>query len=491
MEEIVIAELDPAIAMDGAGVLPVSVVDPESSSGVASYPAADEAGTARRFSGLEIGTLESTALRATVWTVVSYGAAQALRLANSLILTHLLAPEAFGQVTLVMTLIVGITMLSDIGLRPSVIQSARGDDPRFLNTAWTLQVLQGLGLWVVALAMTWPASMFYHDAKMRLVLPALALSMAVTGFNSTNLLSLSRHMGVRRLFFIDFSAQILSLVATVAWAFYAPSVWALVGGSLISNVYRLALSHTRLAPGIRNRLLWDRESLKDILHFGKWIFLGTAFYFFASQSDRLILGRLVSLTMLGVYGIAFQISDVPRSMIGAFSEKVGYPFISKIIHLPLAEFRAQFLRYRLYVLLIGALLLSSMVVWGDLLIHKLYRPSYGAAAWMVPVLAAGLWHTLLYQTTRPVLFSLGKSKYNAVGNGVYCLTMVLSIPLAFHFFGLLGAVIAVAAGDFPLYLVFLFGAEREGVRPLRQDLQLTTAFLMMLGIGFGLRHAFR
>ena len=50
--------------------------------------------------------LESTALTATLWTVITYGAQQGLRLANSLILTHLLAPAAFGQVTLVMTLIV-------------------------------------------------------------------------------------------------------------------------------------------------------------------------------------------------------------------------------------------------------------------------------------------------------------------------------------------------------------------------------------------------
>ncbi len=132
-----------------------------------------------------------------------------------------------------------------------------------------------------------------------------------------------------------------------------------------------------------------------------------------------------------------------------------------------------------------------MVVWGNLLVLKLYKPAYADAAWMVPILAAGLWHTLLYQTTSPVLFSLGKSKYNAVGNAVYCVTMLAAIPAAFHYFGLLGAVIAVAAGDFPLYLVFLFGAQREGVRPLKQDLRLTAAFLSILGFSFLLRHAFR
>ncbi len=297
----------------------------------------------------EMSGLESTALRATLWTVVSYGAAQALRLGNSLLLTRLLVPAAFGQMTLVTTLIVGITLLSDIGLGPSVIQSARGDDRRFLNTAWTLQVLRGCGLWCVALLLAWPAARFYHDRTLLAVLPVLSLGMLVGGFNSTNLLTLSRHMGVRRLFAIEFSTQIVALVVTVAWAYYYPSVWALVGGNMVSNLYRLALSHSsRMVPGIRNRFTWDAESLKDILHFGKWIFLGTAFYFFASQADRLILGKYVSLSVLGVYGIAFALSDIPRSVIGAFAQKVGYPFIAKIIHLPMAEFRGQYLRYRMY-----------------------------------------------------------------------------------------------------------------------------------------------
>jgi len=440
---------------------------------------------------IEMEVLESRALRATLWTVVSYGAAQSLRVVNSLVLTRLLVPSAFGQMTLVTTVIVGITLLSDIGLGPSIIQSARGDDPRFLNTAWTLQVIRGTVMWMVALLLSWPAARFYHDPTLLKVLPVLALSMILTGFNSTNLLTLSRHMSVRRLFAIDFSTQVVALLVTVAWAYRWPSIWALVGGNLASSLYRLTLSHrASIVPGIRNRFLWDKESLSNILHFGKWIFLGTAFFFFASQADRLILGKVVSLSVLGVYGIAFSLSDIPRSVIGAFSSKVGYPFIAKIIHLPLAEFRAQYLRYRVFALLIGAFLLSLMVVFGDQLVLRLYKPAYADGAWMVPILALGLWHTLLYQTTNPVLFSLGKSKYNAMGNAAYCAAVLIGIPVAFHFYGLLGAVIAVAAGDFPLYLVIQSGAVREGIRPLKQDLQMTSAFVALLVLEFGLRKAF-
>jgi O-antigen/teichoic acid export membrane protein len=439
----------------------------------------------------EFAALENRALHATVWTIISYGSSQCLRVVNSLILTHLLLPTAFGEMTLVTTVIVGMTMLSDIGLEPSVIQSPRGDDPRFLNTAWTLQSIRGCILWTIALALAWPAAHFYRDPRLLFVLPVLALSTLISGLFSINLLSLARHMSVRRLFAIEFSTQIFVLIVTVSCALHFRNVWALVIGNVAGSLYKLALSYQpRITPGIRPRFLWDDASMKEIIHFGKWIFLGTAFWFFASQSDRLILGKLVPLSILGVYGIAFSISDIPRAVIYAFSQKVGYPFISRIIHLPMAEFRASFLRYRMYALMAGGFCLSLMVSWGGWVALKVYPARYADAGWMIPVLALGLWHTLLYQTSAPVLFSLGKSKYTAVGNGYYCAAILLGIPTAFHFFGLLGAVIAVAAGDFPLYVVVQFGATREGVRPLRQDLFLTLAFLSTLAVEFALKRAF-
>jgi O-antigen/teichoic acid export membrane protein len=222
------------------------------------------------------------------------------------------------------------------------------------------------------------------------------------------------------------------------------------------------------------------ESLHNIVHFGRWIMVATAFTFFATQADKLILGRLISLSILGIYGLAYQLSDIPRAIILALGGRVAYPFIAKIIHQPIDQFRAVFLRYRFFALLAGAVMLSIMVNWGGLLILHLYDHRYREAAWMIPILALGLWQTLLYQTTYPALLSFGKPKYNAFGNAAYCITIVTAIPIVFHFFGMFGAVIAVAAGDFPLYLAIQFGLTRQGVRPWRQDLNMTAVFLSMV-----------
>ncbi len=282
-----------------------------------------------------------------------------LRVVSSLVLTRLLAPAYFGEITLVTTLITGITLLSDIGLAPSVIQSPRGDEPVFLNTAWTVQIWRGVFLWLIAVALSWPMANFYHDSKLRLLLPVLALTMLISSFNGTSLLTLSRHMGVGRLFAIDGSTALVALVVTIVWAYLYPSVWAIVGGQLVSNLYRLCLSHLHaVAPGIQNSFSWDKQSVHDIVHFGKWIMVTTGFYFFASQADKLVLGRLITLAALGVYGLAYQLSDIPRQIMLALGSRVAYPFIAKVIHRPAEEFETQFLRYRGFALLGGAVMIA-------------------------------------------------------------------------------------------------------------------------------------
>ena len=432
--------------------------------------------------------LESTAIRATFWTVIDYGCSMALRVVNSLVLTRLLMPESFGLMTLVTTLVVGISLISDIGLGPSVIQNPRGDEPALLNTVWTLQVLRGLGIFTVSLMLAWPMALIYHEPRLLALIPALGMNVVITSFNSTNLLSMSRHMGVRRVFMLDISTQVFTLLVTSGLALIYRSVWALVVGAILSSIFRLVFSfYRRLIPGIRNSFCMDKESLHGLVHFGKWILLSTAFYFFASQADRLILGKLISFSLLGVYGIAYSVSDIPRAIIYAFSNRVGFPFIAKMVHLPIAEFRKVFLQYRLRTLLVGAVMLCLMVHLGGILVTTMYDRRYHEASWMVPVLALGLWHTTMYATTMPALLSLGKSQYQAIGNAAYCVAVVIAIPLAFHFNGMFGAVVAVAAGDLPFYFVLVAAASREGVSTWRQDLQATGVFLALLVLGLAIR----
>ncbi len=66
-------------------------------------------------------------------------------------MARLLMPEIFGVMLIATTVSVVLHLLSDVGLRQNIVQSPRGDDPVFLNTAWTVQILRGVVLFASTL----------------------------------------------------------------------------------------------------------------------------------------------------------------------------------------------------------------------------------------------------------------------------------------------------------------------------------------------------
>ena len=432
--------------------------------------------------------LEKQALKGTVYIIGYYGVAMALRMVSSVIFSRLFSPEFFGVMTLLTTVLVGLNLFSHIGLGDSIIQSPRGDEPLFLNTAWSLGVLRGVGLWVMTVLLAWPVARFYHEPRMFALFPVLGFGCVIGGVASPSLLTLSRHLGVGKTSLLDLLGQVVNFVVTLIWALIDPSLWALVGGRMVSDAVRTVISYF-IMPELRPRFVLDKECVRSLLHFGKWILIGTALTFLATQSDRLILGKLISIEALGVYGIAFSLSDMPRQIIAMFCTRVGYPFIARFAQQPRYEYRSIFLKYRMPVLAVGGLGLVLVISIGDQLVLHLYDHRYHAASWMVGVLAVGLWHTMLYSTLSPAILALSKAHYNAAANLVYCICLFTLIPVGFHFFGILGAVAAVAFGDLPVYFVVLYAAYRERVGTLLQDALMTVAFVTTLAGALVLRAA--
>jgi len=436
--------------------------------------------------------LESRALKGTYFIVGYYGFALGLRMLSSIVLTHLFAPELFGLITLTTTVIIGLNLFSHLGLEDSIIQNPRGEDEVFVNTAWTIQVMRGLGLWLLTLVLAWPVAHFYREPRMLWLLPILGFSCVITGFGSPSQLMLSRNMDVAKMSVLELAPQLILFVIAAVWARFQPVIWALLVGRIVSELIRLWMSYKILGKGMRPRFVMDKDSLRSLMNFGRWILIGTALTFLASQSDKMILGKLTTLQELGVYGIAFSLSDLPRQIIQMFSAKVGFPFIARFSHHPRPEFRRVLIKYRAMVLAVGAVMLTITICTGDIFIRHVYDKRYQDAAWMVGIFAIGLWHTLLYNTITPAIMSLQKAHYNALANLFYCIALFVLLPLGYTYMGLgiIGAVAAVAISDLPVYFVNVYASYRQGVGMLRQDGVMTLFFVATLIAGLAIRHAF-
>jgi O-antigen/teichoic acid export membrane protein len=435
----------------------------------------------------DASSIKSLAVRGAVWTVLGFGASNLLRFGSNLILTRLLVPELFGLIGLVYVFISGLHMFSDVGLNVSIIQNKRGDERAFLNTAWTIQVMRGVLLWVICLFLAYPASLIYHEPKLVWLVPIVGLNTIIAGFNCTAIISLNRHLAVKQLALFELSGQLVTVVVTILWAYFSPTVWAMVAGGLASGLYQLMLSHW-LGRGEGNWFTWNKSAARELLSFGVWIFISTALTFFAEQADRLILGRLLGFTMLGIYGIALTFADVPRAVTLALNGKVLMPALSKMIDLPRPVIRDKLNRKRKLILAAIVPVVAIMVSFGDFVITTLYDQRYEQAAWMLPILSLGIWPRLLANTNEPVLMALGKPQYNAAANLTRFMSTVLGIWIGYSLFGLVGAVIGVALNDLFCYLAINYGLWKEKLGNIKQDLLATGILLSALMLLIGLRY---
>jgi O-antigen/teichoic acid export membrane protein len=422
--------------------------------------------------------------------MAGYGASQAVRLLSNLILSRLLFPEAFGLVALVTIFNQGLQMLSDVGLNPAVIQDSRGDDPAFLNTAWTIQVFRGIALYAIALLLAWPLATFYRQPLLFWLMCVGSLSVTITGLNSTSLITLRRHLAAGKLAAIELGSQVVSVLVMVTWAYFQRTPWALVGGLLSSATFKMIASH-RIDVGYRNRLAMEPEARRAILHFGKWIFASSAIFFVTRQGDRLLLGRFLGVTELGVYSIAVYIAEAVSAVITRLTHGVLYPVLSRVRDQGTARLRDVYYRARLALDAAALPLLGVLTMLGPWVVHLLYDERYAEAGWMLQALAMRVAMSCVLVPCETCMFSVGRTRFSFYENVARMAWMAVFIPLGWHLAGIRGLVYAVAMTELPVFVVLWLPFGKMGLlRPLL-ELRALALYGSGLAIGFALSLATR
>lgn len=423
---------------------------------------------------------------ASAWVFLGYFLSQVIRLIANLVLTRLLIPEDFGIMALILLLMQGLGMFSDVGIGLNIIRSKSGDKRKFLNTAWTMQVLRGILLWICACILAKPFSLFYGEQLFLLLIPVASLTALINGFTSTALFTENRSLNLSRITVVEIVSQLCGTSVMVGWALVVPSVWALVGGSLISSLIKVFLSHTIFGP-INNKLQWDKKYSHEIIEFGKWIFLSSVFSFIAQQIDRLALGKLVSLDLLGIYTIGVMWSQAPIRFIQILLSRVYFPILSKLVISDELEKHQIISSFRSGILFIAAPAIAGLVFVIPIIIDLLYLPIYKQSGLIGAILTTGAWIRLQSLTYGSILYALGKPKFMTFGTiatTFLFLTMFISL---YDLWGINGIAFAAVFSLFGLLLFSFIGVHALGFSNLKIDIYSSGLFSFFLLFFYGIK----
>jgi O-antigen/teichoic acid export membrane protein len=391
--------------------------------------------------------LLSRAVSGSFVTLAGSGLSQFLRfIANTLVLSRLLDPKAFGLMALVMTFIQGLRMLSDVGIGPSVIQSPRGEEPSFLRTAWSLQVVRGFALFGASILFAWPFSVYFHDDPQLLVfIPIAGLQAILNGFNSTTLFVLQRRLLLVKRVSIDLFAQVVGIVVMITWALLWPTPWALLAGGLAESLCLCIVSHC-VEPRLEHRFEIDREESRKMLRFGRWVFFATAFTFGANKGDRFINDKAFSHETLGVYNVAIVMSSLLPEMIRDLASRVLFPLFARWSVDNRDELRRRILRTRIVFGVTTTIPMVVLCLAGTWIVELLYRnrTSYWEAGPWLRLLAAGGIGGCTVATMEPALLAIGDSFRHMCWQFGRCVITIASAWIGLHYGGTYGFVTGVA-----------------------------------------------
>jgi O-antigen/teichoic acid export membrane protein len=366
------------------------------------------------------------------WMSLAQAAGLALRLGSSLVLSRLLAPEAYGTIGPALAVLMTLEWFCDMGIRPALVRDPLGGTPAFLLTGWWMGLVRAVGLGVIAAGLALPMARFVDQPGLTAVLATLALLPLFQALRSPGLPVLRRQLNYRAVFIDETGQLLVGITVTLASAWWLRSVWAIVAGTLGGAAAGIVISYW-LRP-MWPAWCWDRTAYRRLLHSSKQILANTLLMALWYNSDRVLGLRLVSLEEMGLYTVAWNLAAVLDTLLGRACD-VYFSLLSRTL-----DPGRQAIEHERVCLRVAAILMPCLALGVGLapwLIRILYDARYLGAGLLFALLVARLMFRTLGQVQFQHLLARAEIRVATVSYGAALLTQaVLLVPMTRHWEGL-------------------------------------------------------
>lgn len=381
------------------------------------------------------GSLAQRATRSGVWVLMSYGLARGLGIIRSVFLARLLDPTDFGVMRYVDIVVGLLAVVTELGVGAAVIYRQR-DDKEFLSTAWLTSFLRGCLLCVLAILVAAPAARFFNEPLLQPVLRVMSLIFIISGMNSIGLFLVQRELDFRKLTWLEITASLLSLFASVVAAYVLRSTWALVIGAFVQVIVMMLGSYivAPFWPIIR----WSKQAFRSIFSYGRYLLGADLINYALTYGDNALVGKMLGSEQLGLYGLGYDLANTPTNSVVPVIGKVAFPTYAKIqADVPLL--RKAYFQVLKMISLVVVPIVGGMFVLAPMLIGVLYGPKW------LPMVPAFTW-LCIYGLERainspvgPLFKAVGLTKYVFYLTSIKLVLLVLLIYPLTRRFGITGA----------------------------------------------------
>lgn len=271
--------------------------------------------------------LRTRVARGGAWLLALRMVEQLFRIARLVVLANVLAPNDFGLMGVALLTLGTLQTFSESGFHAALIQ--KKDDVRpYLNTVWTVSVVRGAALcgllWLLAPA----AAGFFGVPAAVPVIRVIGLALLLQGFTNVAVVLFQKELEFHRQFAYQAAGTFVDFAVAVGAALWLGSVWALVFGLLAGEAARLIVSY--VVHDYRPRPEVNLRKARELWGYGRWILGSTILVFLSTQGDDIVVGKLLGATALGLYQLAYRLSNLPATEFSRLVAAVSFPAFAKL-----------------------------------------------------------------------------------------------------------------------------------------------------------------
>lgn len=261
------------------------------------------------------------------WVFGSRIIERAFYITRLIILARILAPHDFGLLGIAMLTMLTLENFSQTGFQAALIQKKENIE-EYLNSAWTVGIIRGIILFIILYFIAPYIAVFFKTPQAEPIIQVIGFSFLLQAFTNIGVIYFQKELEFNKQFIYQLTGTSADFVVAVSAAFLIRSVWALIFGLLAGNATRLVVSY--FIHPYRPHLSLDMEKAKELFGFGKWLLGSNILVFLITQGDDIFVGKLLGVTILGFYQMAYRFSNTPATEITHVISQVTFPAYSKL-----------------------------------------------------------------------------------------------------------------------------------------------------------------
>ncbi len=386
-------------------------------------------------------SLSQKVVRSTFWVGAFKVAERTLRFIRTIIVARLLSPTDFGLFGLACLAMDILERFSETGMNAALIQKKEKTE-EYLDTAWTINLIRNIFLFSLLFFGAPFIAKFFNNLSAAPLIRVIAVIMIVRGVTNIGAVYFIKELDFRKQFVLRTVGIIVNVVVTLTLAFILRNAWALVWGYLAQSVANCIASYI-LHP-YRPKLQLELPKAKELLNFGKWIFGSSILVFLLTQGDDILVGKILGLTALGLYQMAYTIANLPTTEITHTISQVVFPGYSKL-QTNISKLKEAYFRTLQFTLFIALPLAGGIFIFASdftrIILGSKWLP-------MVPTMMLLTIQGAMRAfgaTTGPLFQAVGKPKIATKLQFMQLVAIAIIIYPLIKLFGIFGAALSIVS----------------------------------------------